>query len=151
MTLSAHFTLGELVKSDLALRHGINNTPSPAVVWNLGLLADAILEPVRLHFERPVLIRSGYRCVEVNTLCGSKPGSQHTTGQAVDFEVPDIHNIRLARWIRENLDFDQLIAEFTSPDDPFAGWVHCSHVGAANRKECQTVNAAGVHAGLPES
>lgn len=145
-----HFTLGELTKSDLALRHGIDNTPHPAAVEAMQRLTVAILEPIRLHFARPVIIRSGFRCLEINTLCGSLPTSQHAKGEAADFEIPGVQNLHLARWVRENLDFDQLILEYPSRDDPYAGWVHCSYVGARNRKECLTINQTGTHAGLPE-
>lgn len=150
MTFSRNFTLGELTKSDLALRHGIDNTPHEAAIEAMQRLTVAILEPICLHFGKPVIVRSGFRCHELNTLCGSSTTSQHTKGEAADFEVPGVHNIRLARWIRENLDYDQLAAEFTSPDDPFAGWVHCSYIGGRNRRECLTINQTGTHAGLPE-
>jgi hypothetical protein len=150
MTLAKHFTLGELVKSDLALRHGIDNKPHAAAIDNLQALTVAILEPVRLHFAKPVIIRSGFRCAELNALCGSSPASQHMRGEAADFEIPGVHNLRLARWIRENLEYDQVISEYPSKDDPFAGWVHCSYVRGHNRKECLTINSTGTFAGLPE-
>jgi hypothetical protein len=66
---------------------------------------------------------------------GSRSTSQHAKGEAADFEVPGVANIELARWIRDTLDFDQLILEFHDPDDPTAGWVHCSYRAGGNRKQ----------------
>ena len=151
MTFAArHFTLGELTKSDLALRHNIDNAPHEAAIEAMQRLTVAVLEPLRLHFARPVVIRSGFRCLELNALCGSGSHSQHTKGEAADIEIPGVQNLHLARWIRDNLEYDQLIAEYLSPDDPYAGWVHVSYVGARNRKECLTINHAGTQTGLPE-
>lgn len=150
--LSEHFSLAELTKSALALRHGIDNAPRhDAVLDNMRLLCRAVLEPVRFQFGRPVIVTSGYRSLELNTLCGSKPGSQHCTGQAADFEVPGVANLHLARWIRDHLGFDQLIAEFMQPGDSSAGWVHCSFVNAdQNRRDVLTLDGRGVRDGLPE-
>ena len=131
--LTQHFTLNELTRSALALRHGISNVPGPQVVLNLVQLATYILEPVRVHFGRPFSPSSGYRAPEVNRLAGSSAASQHVTGQAVDFEIPGLSNGDVARWIKDNLTFDQLILEFHHIDDPGSGWIHCSYVEGQNR------------------
>lgn len=129
MRVSKNFTLGELTKSQTALRMGIDNNPDPMHLYNLHRLCDNILQPVREHFGRPVTISSGYRSVELCLAIGSTAKSQHAKGQAADFEVLGVDNKQVAEWIRDNLDFDQLILEFYREDDPQSGWIHCSYAG----------------------
>ena len=150
MNLAPNFTLAEMRRSDLALRHGIDNEPPPDVVGNLRDLAVHVLQPIRDHFDAPVIVSSGYRCLELNTLCGSKIDSQHTKGQAADFEVLGVPNVSVARWVRDCLDFDQACLEFWDPNDPSAGWVHVSYVAGKNRKQPLTITTAGIRLGLPE-
>ena len=57
--LSDHFTLHEMVSSGIALRFGIDNTPTPEVVENLRFLCRAVLEPLRLRYGR-IIIPAGY-------------------------------------------------------------------------------------------
>lgn len=149
MMLTKNFSLAELVKSQLALRHGIDNTPPAPAIENLRALAVHILQPVRDHYCVPITPSSGYRCLRLNRLLGSADSSQHVKGQAVDFEVPGVSNLALARWIANTLDFDQLILEYHDPADPHSGWVHCSYVGEKNRREILTINTDGVFRGLP--
>lgn len=136
MNISRHFKLSEFTKSAIALRHGIDNQPGPVEIEALKLLAAEILEPVRRHFGIPFSPSSGYRCPELNELIGSKATSQHTKGQAADFEVMHIPNRNLANWIKEFCNFDQLILEFHNPDIPDSGWVHVSVVAEGNRQQC---------------
>jgi hypothetical protein len=128
MQLSDHFSLRELTKSQTAERQGIANEPDDEAVENLIMLCDVILEPVRNHYGTPFTPSSGYRCLELNRAIGSSDTSQHTTGEAVDFEVPGVPNKDLALWVKDNCTFDQLILEFYKDDDPASGWVHCSYV-----------------------
>ncbi len=132
--LSPHFSLSELIRSDVALRHGIDNIPAPQVIINLTELVRNILEPVRTHFHIAFSPSSGYRAPDVNRLIGSKETSQHILGQAVDFEIPTIANEELAKWIRDNLIYDQLILEFYHPNAPKSGWIHCSFSKGNNRR-----------------
>ena len=134
--LSKHFTLEELVRSQIAARFGINNKPLKYSVRRLTALADNILEPTRVHYGIPLIISSGYRCPALNTAIGSGQGSQHLKGQAADFEIPSIANRTLANWIKANLTFDQLILEFHNPNVPDSGWVHCSYREGHNRNQC---------------
>tara|TARA_R110002020_G_scaffold27274_8_gene88022 strand:- start:975 stop:1421 length:447 start_codon:yes stop_codon:yes gene_type:complete len=127
MRLSEHFSLRELTKSATAIRKGIDNTPSDEAVENLVLLCNEILEPVREHYGVPFAPSSGFRCLELNRAIGSSDRSQHVQGKAVDFEIPGIDNKRVALWVKENCDFDQLILEFYKEEDPMSGWVHCSY------------------------
>lgn len=149
MQLSAHFTLAELTRSQTAARNGIDNTPDDRAIAALKALAQNILEPVRNHFGKPFSPSSGFRCPQLNFKVGSSPSSQHITGQAADFEVPDVSNLELAEWIRDNLAFDQLILEFYEPGKPNAGWVHCSYTAIGeNRFECLTINREGTAKGF---
>jgi len=178
MKLSKNFTLAELCKSGTALRFGIDNTPNSDQMLALKNLAEHILQPVRDHFGVPFVPNSGLRCETLEKqICwgGNDDKSSfarwcknpkrnlavnqdswmqyflrksHPTGQAADFEVPGISNMDLAVWIANNLGFDQLILEFWSPDDPHAGWVHCSFRKEGNRREILTIGAGGTSAGL---
>ncbi|MEZ5688681.1 MAG: D-Ala-D-Ala carboxypeptidase family metallohydrolase [Caenibius sp.] len=125
--LSPHFHLSEFVHSQTAARRGIDNTPPPWVVANLERLCRKVLEPVRAHFARPVIVSSGYRCLALNRAIGGSSTSQHCRGEAADIEVPGVSNVDLAKWIDGNLLFDQLILEFYTPGQPSSGWVHASH------------------------
>jgi len=133
MKLSANFQLSELVKSQTAERKGIPNNPSPAHIDNLKALCVNVLQPIRSHFEAPVMISSGYRSPELCIAIGSKITSQHATGNAADLEVPGIDNKILATWIKENLEYDQLILEFYRDGEPDSGWVHVSWNSEKNR------------------
>ena len=88
--MTPHFSLNEFTRSQTASRLGIDNTPPDRVKKNLKLLAEAVLEPVRSHFGKPVRISSGYRSLALNDAVGSKSSSQHTKGEAADFEIPGV-------------------------------------------------------------
>ncbi len=133
MQISPNFSLAELTKSQMALRHEIDNTPGEAEIANLKLVAENILQPLRDHYGVPFAPSSGFRCLELNRVLNSKDTSQHVKGQAVDIEIPGVSNYELAIWIRDNLRYDQLILECYTSGDPASGWVHCSYVGADNR------------------
>lgn len=136
MKLSANFSLAEAVKSQTALRCGINNKPDDTQIACLQQVAEKILQPVRDHFGTPFTPSSWFRSSALCTQIGSRTTSQHAKGQAADFEVPGVSNYDLAKWIAETLDFDQLILEHWDAADPAAGWVHCSYAGPEeNRKE----------------
>tara|TARA_E500000178_G_scaffold66602_1_gene63808 strand:- start:365 stop:811 length:447 start_codon:yes stop_codon:yes gene_type:complete len=126
MKLTKNFSLEEMTKSQTALRKGLDNSPSPHHVICLELLCEHVLQPIRDHFDRPVTITSGYRSPELCAAIGSKITSQHTKGQAADFEIPGVSNMEVAEYIRDNLDFDQLILECYTGGN--TGWIHCSYV-----------------------
>ena len=135
MNLSNNFTLAELVKSQTAVRKNINNEPGTAEINNLIHLAETVLQPVREHFGKPVVISSGYRSPELCEAIGSSAKSQHAKGEAADFEIPEVDNMQLATWISKNTIFDQLILEYYEPGDPNSGWVHCSAVKEGSRAQ----------------
>jgi zinc D-Ala-D-Ala carboxypeptidase len=135
MKLSANFQLSELVKSQVAERKGIPNNPSPSHIDNLKALCVNVLQPIRSHFDSPVLISSGYRSAELCIAIGSKPTSQHIEGKAADIEVAGTDNKELAEWIKNNLEFDQLILEFYRDGEPDSGWIHVSWNSGENRNQ----------------
>lgn len=151
MNLSDNFTLAEAMKSQTAIRNGIDNTPPDEIIPRLKATAQNILQPCRDHYGKSITPSSWYRCLDLNRAVGSKDSSQHRKGEAVDFEVPGVSNHDLAHWINYNLDFDQLILEFHDPSDPSSGWVHCSYVSPEeNRREVLTIQPGGtLNAGLP--
>ena len=140
MQLSGHFSLSELTKSQTAERKGIDNKPTLEHIENLTELCVQILEPTRRNFGKPMIITSGYRSEELCVAIGSKTTSQHAKGQAADFEMIGLDNKSLAKYIKNNLVFDQLILEFYTPNDPSSGWVHCSYNKDENRKEALLYN-----------
>ena len=135
MQLSNNFTLKELTKSQTATRKGIDNEPGTAEIENLIHLAKTILQPVREHFGKPVMISSGYRSPALCEAIGSSAKSQHAKGEAADFEIHGVDNKELATWISINCDFDQLILEFYIDGDPNSGWVHCSSKMESSRRQ----------------
>jgi hypothetical protein len=135
MKLSNNFSLSELTKSQTAVRKGIKNEPSTEHVENLIHLAETVLQPVRDHFGKPVVISSGYRSPELCEAIGSSSKSQHARGEAADFEIIGVDNMQLAMWISKNTTFDQLILEYYEPGDPNSGWVHCSVVKKGPRAQ----------------
>ena len=135
MLLSENFSLDELTKSQEAIRLGIENEPNDEQVGNLILLCKNILQPIRNHFKMPVSVSSGFRSAKLCEAIGSSAKSQHTKGQAADFEIFGVHNKEVSDWIVKNLDYDQCILEFWNPNDPNSGWVHCSYNDNGNRKQ----------------
>ena len=125
LQLSPNFSQAEAEKSQTALRLGIINIVPPNLLPSVKNVAMTILQPVRDHYGVPFSPSSWYRSPSLCTAIGSKTTSQHAKGEAVDLEVPGVDNRDLARWISENLAFDQLILEFYD-GTPNGGWVHCS-------------------------
>ena len=132
MNLSRNFTLSELIKSDTAIRKGINNNPNAEQIEKLKALCENILQPVRDHFGR-VKVTSGFRSPELCVAIGSSLSSQHSKAEAADFEVIGVDNCELADWIKRELPYDQLILEFYTPGEPNSGWIHCSYIEGTPR------------------
>ena len=135
MNLSKSFTLNELTKSQEATRLGIDNTPNEEHILNLKLLCENILQPIRDFYGMPVSVSSGYRSAALCEAIGSSSKSQHTKGQAADFEIFGVANKDLADFVVKNLDYDQCILEFWNENEPNSGWVHCSFNASGNRKQ----------------
>ena len=135
MNLSKSFTLNELTKSQEATRLGIDNTPNEEHILNLKLLCENVLQPIRDFYGMPLSVSSGYRSAALCEAIGSSSKSQHTKGQAADFEIFGVANTDLADFVVKNLDYDQCILEFWNENEPNSGWVHCSFNASGNRKQ----------------
>lgn len=138
MNLTNNFSLTEMVKSETALRHGMDNTPGEVEIGNLRLLCEKVLQPVRDHYGKGVKVNSGFRHPEVNAAVGGSKTSDHCKGQAADIEIPGVANAELAQWITQNLDYTQVILEFYTPGIPDSGWVHVSYDPANLKKQALT-------------
>jgi len=136
MKLSAHFALGEFTRSESAKREGLDNTPTAEHLENLKTLCEKVLEPIRLRFGS-INISSGYRGKMLNHFIGGSVSSDHCVGRAADIDMDDsgtgVTNKEIFEYIKNNLEFDQLINEFNY------SWVHVGYRQGANRK--QVLNA----------
>jgi len=151
MDLSKHFKLEEFEKSMTASRKGIKNKAGSGEIKSLGDLCYECLEPLRAHFDKAVTITSGYRSEALCEAIGSKKTSQHTKGQAADLEINGVPNIKIAYWLSNNVDFDQLILEYFDKNDPAGGWVHISYNEKGNnRKQVLTFDGNKYENGLPD-
>jgi len=134
MKLSANFTLEEMTKSQVASRQGINNNPNATQIDALKELCINVLQPIRSYFDKPVIVSSGFRSCELCIAIGSSIHSQHSKGEAADFEIIGVDNKDLFDYIKNNIEFDQMILEFYEGGN--SGWVHVSYVSPKeNRKQ----------------
>lgn len=112
-------------------------------------MAEQILEPVRKHFNQPVIIHSGYRSPAVNRAVGGSATSDHCHGRAVDFHVKGFTNYDVACWIEKNLKYHQLILEHFVAGSPNSGWVHCAiHKGETSKTQTKFKGSAIYHTGI---
>jgi uncharacterized protein (DUF433 family) len=128
MKLSKNLSLAEVVRSESAKRNGIDNMPTEEHIANFKLLAEKIFEPIRKHFGAPIHISSGYRSEKLNRLVpGTSLTSDHCFGRAIDIDMDGtkISNNDVFHYIKNNLKFKQLIAEF--PINGNLSWVHVSY------------------------
>lgn len=128
MNLSAHVTLAEFENSPTATTHGINNKMSESQIASAKLLCENVFEPLRIYLNTPIKISSGFRSVKLNKMIKGSSTSQHTKGEAMDIKI----DAKGFNFIKEKLDFDQLIWEFGNDDNP--QWVHVSF-SKRNRKQ----------------
>lgn len=137
MKISKHLSLAEVTRSDSAKRHGIDNTPTAEHLENFKLLAEKVFEPIRAHFGVPIYISSGYRSKALNLLIKGSLSSQHCKGEAIDIDMDgtsgDVTNFDIFSYIKDNLEYDQLIWEFGTDKNP--DWVHVSYTKGKNRKQ----------------
>jgi hypothetical protein len=140
MQLSTNLSLAEVTRSETAKRRGISNMPTAEHIENFKKLAVNIFQPIREHFGKPILISSGYRSAELNKAIGGSLSSQHCSGEAIDIDMDgtDITNKQIFDYIKDNLTFDQMIAEFPKQGNP--DWVHVSF--AANRSQRKQILVA---------
>ena len=137
MKISPHLSLAELTRSQTAKRNGIDNTPTAEHLENFKILAEMVFEPIREHFKTPIFISSGYRSKALNAFIKGSASSQHCKGQAIDIDMDggngEVTNRMIFDFIKNKLDFDQLIWEFGTDFNP--DWVHVSYVKGKNRKQ----------------
>jgi len=131
MRLTAHFTLAEFTRSESAKRHGVSNQPTPEHIQNIKILCERVLEPIRMKFG-PLILSSGYRSKVLNHYIGGSLKSQHCEGKAADLDmdgVDGVTNKEIFEYIKNELEFDQLINEFNY------SWIHVSYNLGKNRKQ----------------
>lgn len=144
MQLSKNLSLAEVTRSETAKRRGISNMPTPEHIENFKKLAENIFQPIREHFGVPVHISSGYRSAALNKAIGGAgktvngvyiPSSQHCTGEAIDIDMDGttVKNAEIFNFIKDNLEFDQLIWEFGTDTNP--DWVHVSYDSAGKQRK----------------
>lgn len=137
MKISPNLNLAELTRSETGKRHGIDNTPTAEHLENFKVLAERVFEPIRAHFGVPIFISSGYRSKALNEFIKGSPSSQHCKGQAIDIDMDggngEVTNRMVFDFIKEKVDFDQLIWEFGTDFNP--DWVHVSYTKGKNRKQ----------------
>jgi zinc D-Ala-D-Ala carboxypeptidase len=135
--ISEHISYKEGTYSVTATRLGVDNTPDNEQLSNMELVAEKVFEPLRKWVGGPIKINSFFRGLPLNTAIGGSKKSQHMKGQAMDIDDNYGHatNAEMYHWIKENLDFDQMIWEFGDDDNP--DWVHVSYVSEEeNRNRC---------------
>jgi len=142
MKLSQHLSLSEVIRSESAKRNGISNMPIALHIENFKLLAEKVFEPIRTHFGVPIHISSGYRSVELNKCIGGSLTSQHCQGEAIDIDMDSstsgVTNRMVFDYIKDNLEFDQLINEFDY------SWVHVSYKSTGKQRK-QVLKAVRVN------
>ena len=138
--ISKHVSEKEAIYSSTALRLGIDNEPTKKELVNMQILAEVIFEPLREWVGGPIKINSFFRSVKLNSAIGGSKSSQHCEGRAIDIDDTFGHktNAEMFNYIKNNLDFDQLIWEFGSDDNP--DWVHVSYASPdENRRKVMQI------------
>jgi hypothetical protein len=137
MKLSEHLDLSEVIRSESAKRNGISNMPTEQHIANFKLLAEKVFEPIRAHFRCPIHISSGYRSIELNRAVKGSLTSQHCQGEAIDIDMDStpngVTNKMVFDYIKNNLEFDQLIWEFGTNENP--DWVHVSYESTGKQRK----------------
>jgi len=135
MQLSKNLSLAEVMRSETAKRKGVSNMPTEAHIANFKLLAEKVFQPIREHFGVPIHISSGYRSAALNKAIGGAASSQHCSGEAIDIDMDgtSVTNAAIFNYIKDNLEFDQLIAEFPVNSNP--AWVHVSYESSGKQRK----------------
>ena len=151
MQLSKNLSLAEVTRSETAKRRGISNMPTDAHIANFKLLAENVFQPIREHFGVPIHISSGYRSAALNKAIGGAASSQHCSGEAIDIDMDgtSVTNAQIFNYIKDNLEFDQLIWEFGTDANP--DWVHVSYesTGKQRKQILKAIKSGGATKYLP--
>lgn len=139
MNISDHITYAEATKSQTAIRKGLDNKPDAGQLADMKYIANKVFEPLREAMgNKSIAINSFFRSAEVNRSIGGSSSSQHCKGQAMDIDgdvYGGVKNSDIFNYIKDNLQFDQLIWEFDNNGEP--SWVHVSlNPAGQNRKQC---------------
>ena len=135
--ISKHISYKEATYSRTATRLNIDNKPNEEQLKNMKLIAEEVFEPLRMWVGGPIKINSFFRSPKLNTAIGGSSKSQHCHGQAIDLDdtFGRATNAEMFNFIKEHLNFDQMIWEFGNDDNP--DWVHVSYVNDEdNRNRC---------------
>jgi len=137
MKLSNYLSLAEVTRSDTAKRKGISNEPTAEHLENLKTISVEVFDKVREYFGVPIFVSSGYRSAALNKAIGGSSTSDHNLGRALDLDQDGhgngVTNADVFNYIKNNLEFDQLIWEFGTDKNP--DWVHVGYRKGANRKQ----------------
>jgi zinc D-Ala-D-Ala carboxypeptidase len=137
MKLSNYLSLAEVTRSDTAKRKGISNEPTAEHLENMKTIAVEVFDKVREYFGVPIFVSSGYRSAALNKAIGGSSTSDHNLGRALDLDQDGhgngVTNADVFKFIKDNLEFDQLIWEFGTDKNP--DWVHVGYRKGANRKQ----------------
>ena len=151
MQLSKNLSLAEVIRSETAKRKGVSNMPTEAHIANFKLLAEKVFQPIREHFSVPIHISSGYRSEALNKAIKGSNTSQHCTGEAIDIDMDatSVTNAEIFKYIKDNLEFDQLIWEFGTDANP--DWVHVSYesTGKQRKQILKAVRKGGATSYVP--
>jgi hypothetical protein len=151
MQLSKNLALAEVMRSETAKRKGISNMPTPEHIENFKKLAENVFQPIREHFGVPIHLSSGYRSAALNKAVGGASSSQHCKGEAIDIDMDGttVTNKQIFEFVRDNVNFDQMIWEFGTDANP--DWVHVSYNsdGAQRKQILKAVKAGGATKYLP--
>mgnify|MGYP003641492634 CR=1 FL=1 len=129
--ISNHISYKEGTGSNTAKRDGILNKPTDDILKNMQEIAEKVFEPLRQWADEPINVNSFYRCPKLNAAIGGSKTSSHMFGKAIDISsLGKKSNGELFYYIKDNLDFDQLIWEFGNDKNP--RWIHVSY---NNKKE----------------
>ena len=138
--ISEHITYAEATASNKAKQLGISNTPNERELKAMKLLAEAVFEPLRKWYGKPIQVTSFFRSAKINKAIGGSATSQHSLGQAIDIDTVS-DNRKLFDYIKDNLPFDQLIWE--NGDDNTPAWIHVSYSEVRNRKQILRATRTG--------
>jgi len=132
--ISKHITFLEATQSPTATKRGIKNIPNPDELDSMKLVANLVFEPLREWYNEPIDINSFFRNEALNHAVGGVKSSQHRLGKAIDIDAGSVaENKKLFDWIKENVEFDQLIWE------KGGAWVHVSYNKDKNRKQVLSI------------
>tara|TARA_B110000285_G_C14776497_1_gene446474 strand:+ start:161 stop:607 length:447 start_codon:yes stop_codon:yes gene_type:complete len=139
--ISKHISYKEATSSNYAKEHKIENKPNDEQLENMQLIAEKVFEPLREWVGGPIKVNSFFRSEELNSGIKGSLKSSHLKGQAIDLtSMGGKTNLEMFNYIKDNLDFDQLIWEY-GRHNPV--WLHVSYKSEKNRKQVLIIKEVG--------